>query len=170
MSSGVDLNNLGTLVAVGAAPTLAVIASSYLANRNARRAQEATDKAAKLAADAVAKQAADSAKAQQATLQAQHDAAIAQKGVIEAAQKLVEAAKATDARLEGLKDDLAENSSITKVTHTIVNNQRTVMLRLIADLARRVATDNPGDEEAEAAAVSAEKEADDATMPPPDES
>ena len=58
-------------------------------------------------------------------------------------------------RLDGIK-------SVTDETHVIVNNQRTVMLRLIASLASRIAADNPTDVAAQAAAAAAVDEAEQA--------
>jgi hypothetical protein len=45
-----------------------------------------------------------------------------------------------------------------EATHKIVNNQRTVMLRLVAALSRRVADDNPSDAAAQEAARLAESD------------
>ena len=55
---------------------------------------------------------------------------------------------------------LREIKKTTDETHVIVNNQRTVMLRLIASLASRIASDNPSDLAAQAAAAAAMTEAD----------
>src|SRR5438034_855916 len=50
---------------------------------------------------------------------------------------------------------------IAEGTHTIVNSQRTVLLRLVAELAKRIARENPKDlkarDQAEAARVDEEK-------------
>jgi hypothetical protein len=46
-----------------------------------------------------------------------------------------------------------------EATHKIVNSQRSVMLRLIATLSRRVANDNPNDLTAQAEAEAAEIDA-----------
>lgn len=48
---------------------------------------------------------------------------------------------------------------IAQDTHTIVNSQRTMMLRAIALLSRRIAQENPSDEKAQEAASVAESEA-----------
>jgi hypothetical protein len=48
---------------------------------------------------------------------------------------------------------------VSESTHVIVNSQRTMMLRAIALLSRRVADDNPGDEKAQDAARTAETDA-----------
>jgi hypothetical protein len=64
--------------------------------------------------------ASDAVKAQIATSIAARDAA-------NAARLLVEAAKATDSRLETLQKSAADNLDITNGIHTIVNSQRTAM-------------------------------------------
>ena len=48
---------------------------------------------------------------------------------------------------------------IAESTHIIVNSQRTVMLRAIALLSRRVASENPNDGKAQTAAKAAEEDA-----------
>ncbi len=47
---------------------------------------------------------------------------------------------------------------VTESTHKIVNNQRTVMLSLVAELSRRIANENPDDPVAQLAAHEAENE------------
>lgn len=54
---------------------------------------------------------------------------------------------------------------IAEETHTIVNSQRTMLLRLVAALTRRIAYENPDDLKAQDAAFAAEKEADAADSP-----
>ncbi len=49
--------------------------------------------------------------------------------------------------------------NIADSTHSIVNNERTLMLLLIANLSRRVALDNPDDEAAQSASKLATDEA-----------
>ncbi len=49
---------------------------------------------------------------------------------------------------------------IAESTHIIVNSQRTMLLRLIAALSRRIAKENPSDKEAQDAAAIAESDAD----------
>lgn len=123
-------------------------------------------KASKAAADAatLAVQVAEEAK--RATAKTQEDAALAQAGVIKAAERLIKVAQGTDVKLQAVVD-AASNTDITlneiattgKVIHKIVNSQRTAMLRLIADLRREIATGKPGNEVAEQAAIEAEGEA-----------
>ncbi len=48
---------------------------------------------------------------------------------------------------------------IAESTHIIVNSQRTMLLRLIATLSRRIAEENPEDEKAQSAAGFAEDDA-----------
>ena len=47
---------------------------------------------------------------------------------------------------------------IAESTHTIVNSQRSKMIRLIGLLARRIATDNPSDADAQREAEEAERD------------
>ncbi len=54
---------------------------------------------------------------------------------------------------------------VAESTHVIVNSQRTMLLRLIAALSRRIADENPNDEKAEDAAVFAEQEAERSDYP-----
>ncbi len=51
------------------------------------------------------------------------------------------------------------NWRIAVDTHRIVNNQRTIMLNLIAALRRRIALENPDDELAQTQAVDAAEDA-----------
>lgn len=88
------------------------------------------------------------AAAQVAIANAQRDAA---KG----AEELVRTAQEQNARLAGI-------ASSTNATHKIVNSQRTVMLRMVAQLARRIADENPDDLKAQQAAQDAEQDAIDA--------
>ena len=48
---------------------------------------------------------------------------------------------------------------LAKSTHIIVNSQRTMMLRLISQLTRRIANENPTDQKAQDAAATADKDA-----------
>ena len=48
--------------------------------------------------------------------------------------------------------------NIAESTHTIVNSQRSKMIRLIGLLARRIATDNPSDADAQREAEEAERD------------
>ena len=108
--------------------------TGYLTQRAANRAQK------------------DAEKAQLATIKAAEDASKAQEQAAHAARMLVESAKDTDVRLDSLK-------SIAQGTHILVNNQRTVLLRLNASLARRIARENPDDKDAQVAALAAQEEA-----------
>ena len=47
---------------------------------------------------------------------------------------------------------------LAESTHIIVNSQRSMMLRAIALLSRRIAEENPKDKKAQAAALAAEQE------------
>jgi len=47
---------------------------------------------------------------------------------------------------------------IAESTHTIVNSQRSKMIRLIAILTRRIAKENPQDDEAQREAMEAEQD------------
>jgi len=54
---------------------------------------------------------------------------------------------------------------IAESTHIIVNSQRTMMLRVVAALSRRIADENPDDRKAQEAAEFAEQEAENASVP-----
>jgi hypothetical protein len=60
------------------------------------------------------------------------------------------------------KEEAAHARRIAEKTHTIVNNQRTLMLRAMSALAARVARDNPDDEHAQLAAEKASRDLRDA--------
>jgi pyruvate-formate lyase-activating enzyme len=62
---------------------------------------------------------------------------------------------------------LADLKKVADTTHTIVNNQRTVMLRFIAELTHRIAKENPKDNQAQEAASLAKEEAKNASNAPP---
>jgi hypothetical protein len=49
--------------------------------------------------------------------------------------------------------------TVAEATHTLVNSQNSIMRRLVASLSRRIATQNPQDEAAQLAAISAEEDA-----------
>jgi hypothetical protein len=72
----------------------------------------------------------------------------AQTAAAEAASLLLK----SDIRLDNIQ-------KTAESTHTIVNSQRTVILKVVAVLARRVANENPADIAAQIAADEAEKEA-----------
>lgn len=57
-----------------------------------------------------------------------------------------------------LASDVKDVKRTGAATHVIVNNQRTVMLRAIAILARRLANDHPEDAELAKAAADAERD------------
>jgi hypothetical protein len=99
---------------------VATIGASYLQQRSAKKAvKEATDVATLAASNAT--------KAQVATSTAARDAA-------NAARALVEAAKATDERLDDLRKSADENMAVTDETHKIVNSQRTAMEERIEEM------------------------------------
>lgn len=137
-----------TLIAVAliavVGSSLTPIVAGIVNRRAARRAEEAAKSAQ-----------ASAAEAQLGILAAQADAAKAQEAAAEAAAELVRTARVTGARLDAI-------DSTTKTIHTIVNSQRTEMLKVMAALARRVATDNPDDPAAQQAAAQAERDADEA--------
>ncbi len=54
---------------------------------------------------------------------------------------------------------------IAQSTHIIVNSQRTMLLRLVAALSRRIADENPEDAKAQDAATIAEKDAETSNHP-----
>lgn len=55
---------------------------------------------------------------------------------------------------------IAESTrQVSLSTHKIVNNQRTQMLRLVANLSARIAKENPGDKEAQIVASQTEVDA-----------
>ena len=56
-------------------------------------------------------------------------------------------------------EKLDNNTKTTEETHKIVNNQRTVMLNLVAELRRKIAVQNPEDDAAQLAARLAEIDA-----------
>jgi hypothetical protein len=107
----------------------------------ARRITKATEMAAKAAVDA--KDAA--ARAEVGLLKAQTDAA-------DAARALIETARGTDSKLEEIK-------RVADGTHQIVNNQHTILLRNLANMAQIIATQNPKDMAARQTAEATEKEA-----------
>lgn len=143
-----DFNSFGALFALAAAPTIAVITSSFLAGRSARKAQNASKRAAE-----------DANQAQLGILRAASDASIAQKQAAEAAAELVRVAKKNDNRLYGLENGQKDLKKVAVTTHSLVNSQRTVMLGIVASLARQVADLRPDDTGAAALATAAEREA-----------
>ncbi len=54
---------------------------------------------------------------------------------------------------------------VAESTHIIVNSQRTMLLRLVATLSRRIASENPQDPEAQQAAQLAESDAETSNHP-----
>ncbi len=54
---------------------------------------------------------------------------------------------------------------VAESTHIIVNSQRTMLLRLVAALSRRIADENPEDPEAQQAAQLAESDAETSNHP-----
>ena len=89
--------------------------------------------------------------ARHARMAAQHAQGLASSAAKEAeasARALITATQNSNAKL----DQIVETSNNT---HVIVNNQRTIMLNLISDLRTRIASDNPNDQQAQAAAINA---------------
>ena len=134
-------SDLTNAIAVSLGPTIAVAVGAVInwkaasrAKRAALNAQLATARAAETAA------------------QAQQSASVAARQAADSARALVEAAKGSNERLDRIADTATE-------THKIVNNQRTVMLNLVAKLSRRVADDNPHDQAAQRDATLAEQDA-----------
>ncbi len=58
----------------------------------------------------------------------------------------------------GYAFDRVASYRLARSTHTIVNNERSVMLRTISNLSARVAKDNPLDEQAQRAAFIAQQD------------
>ncbi len=54
---------------------------------------------------------------------------------------------------------------VAESTHIIVNSQRTMLLRLIAELTGRIAEENPTDAKAQNAARTASQDAEDSELP-----
>ncbi len=91
--------------------------------------------------------------AAEASRQAQEASLAASRALVEISAMMVETMKHSDERTERL-------TSVVNSVHVIVNNERTVTRRLVAELRRRVANENPNDSAAAAAADTAETEAD----------
>ena len=130
---------------------IAVIVGAFLTSRNAKRAQD------------------DAVKAQIATTKAAELLAIAQKEAASAIQQGILAAQTTDDRLGRMENFGAttnktaqDTNDVAHRTHTIVNSQRTLMLRALLALSRRVAIENPTDSDAQLAVAGAEKDLSDA--------
>lgn len=66
---------------------------------------------------------------------------------------------------ESTATHLSAISSDVSATHKIVNSQRSVMLKLVAELSRRIAQDNPSDMLAQIAAKNAADDAVEWTLP-----
>ncbi len=107
------------------------------------------------------------AEAGQIVVSAAQGALMVQTGVLQNQQKeitrLNEEVAKRDIRIEGLMENLNKRldglQATAEGTHIIVNNQRTVLLRLNAELRERIARENPKDEEAQEAAKIARDEA-----------
>jgi hypothetical protein len=126
---------------------IAVIVGAFLTSRSAKRAQD------------------DAVKAQIATSKAAELLAIAQKEAASAIQQGILAAQKTDDRLGRVENFGATANKIAQDTndvahrmHTIVNSQRTLMLRALLALSRRIAIENPTDSDAQLAVAGAEKD------------
>jgi hypothetical protein len=148
----VDLNNAGTDVAIVAAPTIAILVSSWFARRDARAVAKASTDAAALVVKVAEQNKIDATRAQEATAKAEISAAKAQKATIDAARHLVEAARTSAPILNSIKET-------GEATHQLVNNDRSIDKTNIARLTRLIAKLLPNDLEAEAAAVEAQNEA-----------
>jgi hypothetical protein len=123
-----------------------------LNQRNATKAQVATAAAAQAAADAATAAIKVAEAARLATLKAQEAASIAQSQALDAAKQLVEAAKSSNEKLQGIAD-------VGNATHKIVNSERTATLKLVAALWKRISAENPQDSEAKEAANESEQNA-----------
>lgn len=124
------------VVLLGSSTTAQVIAQ-YIQWRN-------TSKVARVAAETAAQAKKDQEKAQEDALLAQAAAKHAAEQVVQAAKLLIESGAVTTQTLAAIGDT-------SRATHKLVNSQRTVMLRLIATMARRIAQENPNDLEAQRA-------------------
>ncbi len=91
--------------------------------------------------------------AAEASRQAQEVSLAASRALLEVSAAMIETVKHSDQRVERFQATLDS-------VHVIVNSERTVARRLVAELRRRVANENPDDPIASAAAESAEAEAD----------
>jgi len=128
-------------VAVSLGPMLAVVVGAIINARAARRATEAADRA------------------QEATVEASHNAivaqqqaSIAQAQASEAARQLIITARESNNKLDAI-------AAVGTATHKIVNNQRTVVLNVVAALTDRIAKENPRDQAAQTAAINAKRDA-----------
>ncbi len=156
----IDFSNPSYVIAaVLAGPTLSGALVAWMTYRFGRLAQRATVAAAERAVQVAADNKTNQTRAQS-------EAALAQKGVIEAAERLVVVARGTDTKLadvvkaaETTDNRLVELQKTASGTHVLVNGKRSAMLREIADLRRRVATEHPRDKSAQKAALKAEADA-----------
>jgi hypothetical protein len=135
------IDSLPEAVALSLAPTLAVLATGFINWRAAKRAESS----AKSAQQATAQAGLDASRAQE-------QASMAQKQATEAARQLIITARENDAKLNHIAE-------VGVATHKIVDGGRTVMLKLVATLQERIAKENPGDVDAQLAAVNARKDA-----------
>ena len=131
------VDSLVDAMAVSFGPTLAVVVGAIISQRAANQAIKAAD----LAQKATARAALDA-------IEAQRSASIAATQASEAAQRLILTAQTTNIKLDKIV-------ATGEATHTIVNNQRTVMLNVVAALTERIAKENPADEAAQVAARNA---------------
>jgi len=122
-----------------------IVSARYIARSN-KKASESAAKIAKESADAAA---AAAEKVVEVTKQSAADTVAATK---EVASTLAESTSLTVEKLDGIKGD-------TKATHTIVNSQRTELLRKLADIAALFAEDRPDDENAKKVAATTEADA-----------
>jgi hypothetical protein len=130
---------------------LAVTVGAFLTSRSAKRAQD----------DAVKRRLRRQKLRSFLPLPQKEAALTIQQGIL-AAQK-------TDDRLGRMENFGATTNKIAQDTndvahrtHTIVNSQRTLMLRALLALSRRVAIENPTDSDAQLAVAGAEKDLSDA--------
>jgi hypothetical protein len=128
-------------LAVSIGPVLAVLVGAVINARAARRATEAADRAQEATAEA-----------SHNAIVAQQQASIAQRQASDAARQLIITARDGNSKLD-------EIAAVGIATHKIVNNQRTVMLNVVAALTDRIAKENPRDEAAQTAAMNAKRDA-----------
>lgn len=143
---------VAAITAIGSLTT--VVTTAYFARRAQRATEQANANALKAQEDAKQAQAQrerDAIKAQEGLAQANASAAKAAAALIEAARGVAAATSRTGEQLTSIHDDV-------KATHTIVNSQKTTMLRTLASQARVIANLLPNDKAAAEAASAAEAE------------
>jgi hypothetical protein len=101
-------------------------------------------------------------KAENTAAQAKEDARRAHQAAVDAAQLLTSTGAFTKQQLQHIMEVTEGTRALSEKTHTIVNSQRTLMVKLISTLRRRIASDNPNDELAQLEAQQADSEASEA--------